>query len=151
MSGSASQRVAVVTAAGRNIGCAIALELAAGGAAVVVNVRSNREQADSVVKEIEKAGGAVLPVLGDVSKEEDVRRGVLPSQRFVADLRAVITGDVHVGADRRRERRGAPPPRPVVPNEPAGRSRVVAPPPPCPSRPATVLRSTPALSSSVAE
>ena len=35
-------------------------ELAAGGAAVVVNVRSNREQADSVVKEIEKAGGAGL-------------------------------------------------------------------------------------------
>jgi 3-oxoacyl-[acyl-carrier protein] reductase len=65
-------RVAVVTAAGRNIGRAIALELAAGGAAVVVNVRSNREQADSVVKEIEQAGGAGLPVLGDVSKPAEV-------------------------------------------------------------------------------
>jgi 3-oxoacyl-[acyl-carrier protein] reductase len=59
-------RVAIVTGAGRNIGRAIALQLAAGGAAVVVNARSNRKEADAVVKEIEAAGGRAIAVLGDV-------------------------------------------------------------------------------------
>src|SRR5215475_9205109 len=53
-------RVAIVTGAGRNIGRAIALHLAAGGASVVVNVRSNQDEARAVVGEIEARGGAAL-------------------------------------------------------------------------------------------
>ena len=60
-------RVAIVTGAGRNIGRAIALELAAGGAAVVVNTRANRAEAAAVAQEIVAAGGAALPVTGDVA------------------------------------------------------------------------------------
>jgi 3-oxoacyl-[acyl-carrier protein] reductase len=60
-------RVAIVTGAGRNIGRAIALELAAGGAGVVVNVRSNQKEADAVVREIEAAGGQALAAIGDVA------------------------------------------------------------------------------------
>ena len=60
-------RVAIVTGAGRNIGRAIALELAAGGAAVVVNSRANRAEAESVANEIEANGAAALPVTGDVA------------------------------------------------------------------------------------
>src|SRR5262249_31511033 len=60
-------RVAVVTGAGRNIGRAIALELAAGGAAVVVNTRANMGEAEAVANEIEKSGGSALPVTGDVA------------------------------------------------------------------------------------
>jgi 3-oxoacyl-[acyl-carrier protein] reductase len=63
-------KVAVVTGAGRNIGRAIALTLARGGAAVVVNVRSNKAEADSVVREIEAAGGKATSVLGDVADEK---------------------------------------------------------------------------------
>jgi len=60
-------RVALVTGAGRNIGRAIALELAAGGAAVIVNTRGNKAEADAVAGEIENAGGRALPVTGDVA------------------------------------------------------------------------------------
>jgi NAD(P)-dependent dehydrogenase (short-subunit alcohol dehydrogenase family) len=59
-------RVAVITGAGRSIGRAMALELAAGGAAVVVNVRSNRAEADEVVKAIEAKGGKAMAALADV-------------------------------------------------------------------------------------
>jgi len=60
-------KVAVVTGAGRNIGRAIALALADGGASVVVNVRSNQAEADKVVGEIKEAGGKAVAVLGDVA------------------------------------------------------------------------------------
>ena len=60
-------RVALVTGAGRNIGRAIALELAAGGAAIVVNARSNMAEAQAVAGEIEAAGGRALAVTGDVA------------------------------------------------------------------------------------
>jgi 3-oxoacyl-[acyl-carrier protein] reductase len=60
-------KVAIVTGAGRNIGRAIALTLAEGGASVVVNVRGNRAEAEAVVREIEARGGKVLVQLGDVA------------------------------------------------------------------------------------
>jgi 3-oxoacyl-[acyl-carrier protein] reductase len=76
-------RVAVVTGAGRNIGRAIALQLAAGGAAVVVNVRSNRPEADSVVREIEAAGGKAIAALGDVAdRAADLRMAEAAVARF---------------------------------------------------------------------
>jgi 3-oxoacyl-[acyl-carrier protein] reductase len=62
-----SGKAAIVTGAGRNIGRAIALALAQAGAAVVVNVRSNKSEADSVVREIEVAGGKAMAVIGDVA------------------------------------------------------------------------------------
>jgi NAD(P)-dependent dehydrogenase (short-subunit alcohol dehydrogenase family) len=59
-------RVAIITGAGRSIGRAMALELAAGGAAIVVNVRSNRAEAESVVKVIEANGGRAMAAIADV-------------------------------------------------------------------------------------
>jgi 3-oxoacyl-[acyl-carrier protein] reductase len=60
-------RVAVVTGAGRNIGRRIALELAAAGAAVLVNARSNRQEAEAVAREIEDRDGRALAWLADVA------------------------------------------------------------------------------------
>jgi 3-oxoacyl-[acyl-carrier protein] reductase len=60
-------KVALVTGAGRNIGRMIALTLAAGGAAVVVNARSNRAEAESVAGEIEQRGGHALAAIADVA------------------------------------------------------------------------------------
>lgn len=50
-------KIAVVTGASRGIGKAIALELAAGGAKVIINYNGSKEKAISVKDEIEKTGG----------------------------------------------------------------------------------------------
>jgi 3-oxoacyl-[acyl-carrier protein] reductase len=60
-------KVAIVTGAGRNIGRAIALALAKDGASILVNVRSNRAEADAVAREIEALGVKALVHLGDVA------------------------------------------------------------------------------------
>jgi 3-oxoacyl-[acyl-carrier protein] reductase len=65
-------RVALVTGAARNIGRAIALDLARAGAAVVVNARNDRAGAEAVAGEIEAAGGRALAHLADVTDEAAV-------------------------------------------------------------------------------
>jgi 3-oxoacyl-[acyl-carrier protein] reductase len=65
-------KVAIVTGAGRNIGRAIAHQLAQAGSAVVVNVRANKAEADAVVREIEAAGGKALAHVGDVADRQAV-------------------------------------------------------------------------------
>jgi 3-oxoacyl-[acyl-carrier protein] reductase len=66
-------KVAVVTGAGRNIGRAIALTLAEGGASVVVNARSNRAEAESVAGEISSSGGKAVVHIGDVADTSAVQ------------------------------------------------------------------------------
>jgi 3-oxoacyl-[acyl-carrier protein] reductase len=65
--------VAVVTGAGRNIGRAIALALAEGGASLVINARSNRAEAEAVAREIEATGGKTVVHIGDVADAEAVQ------------------------------------------------------------------------------
>jgi NAD(P)-dependent dehydrogenase (short-subunit alcohol dehydrogenase family) len=62
----------VVTGAGRGIGAATARLAASRGYAVCVNYRADRERAEEVVSGIRAAGGAAVPVQGDVSREEEV-------------------------------------------------------------------------------
>ena len=72
MSGPLSGRVGIVTGAGKGLGRAFALDLAAAGAAVVVNNRNRqvdadgRGPADHVVAEIEAAGGRAVADYCDV-------------------------------------------------------------------------------------
>jgi 3-oxoacyl-[acyl-carrier protein] reductase len=58
--------VALVTGASRNIGRSIALALAAGGAAVAVNTRGSKEDADKVVQEIRGTGGKAETFIADI-------------------------------------------------------------------------------------
>jgi 3-oxoacyl-[acyl-carrier protein] reductase len=63
-------KVAIVTGSGRNIGRAIARQLAQDGATIIVNVRSNTSEANAVVHEIREAGGRALGVIGDIADPE---------------------------------------------------------------------------------
>src|SRR5215207_7662897 len=67
-------RVAVVTGSARNIGRAIALQLARAGAAVVVSARSAQAEAEAVVREIADAGGRAVAQLADVTEPGEVER-----------------------------------------------------------------------------
>jgi 3-oxoacyl-[acyl-carrier protein] reductase len=58
-------RVAIVTGSSTGIGAAVALELAAAGAAVVVNSRRH-ERAEPVASQIESSGGRAIAVAADV-------------------------------------------------------------------------------------
>ena len=69
---SLKDRVALVTGSGRNIGRATALRLASKGASVIVNSRSNEQEAQSVRDEILRNGGKAISVICDVGSESEV-------------------------------------------------------------------------------
>jgi len=65
---SIQDKVAVVTGSSRGIGRAIALRLAADGAKVVINYRSDEAAANEVVDQIVAGGGDAVAVQADVSQ-----------------------------------------------------------------------------------
>jgi 3-oxoacyl-[acyl-carrier protein] reductase len=67
-------RTCVVTGSSRGIGRAIAEELAAEGADVVVNYRTSKEAATDVAAWIEEQGDTAKAVQADISEMDDVER-----------------------------------------------------------------------------
>jgi 3-oxoacyl-[acyl-carrier protein] reductase len=65
-------KVALVTGSGRNIGRATVLALAADGAHVVVNSRTNQAEADAVAREARTRGVKALAVIADLAKKDQV-------------------------------------------------------------------------------
>jgi 3-oxoacyl-[acyl-carrier protein] reductase len=66
--------VALVTGASKGIGAGIAKQLAAEGAAVVVNYSSSKEGAERVVEAIASSGGRAIAVQGNLAKKADIDR-----------------------------------------------------------------------------
>jgi len=83
-------KVAVVTGASKGIGAAIAQQLAAEGAAVVVNYASSREGADRVVAEITKNGGKAVAVQANVAKKPDIERLFAETKKTLGRLDILV-------------------------------------------------------------
>ncbi len=87
---SLENKVALVTGGSRGIGRAVALELAARGAAVVVNYNKSPEAADEVVKKIQEAGGKAAAFQADVSDFKQAEGLVKFSIETFSDLSILV-------------------------------------------------------------
>ena len=76
---------ALVTGGSRGIGKAIAKRLASNGFHVVINYRSNHEEARKTLEEIEEAGGTAELLAFDVSNKEEVRKTLETWQNYNED------------------------------------------------------------------
>ena len=66
--------IVIVTGASSGIGAATARLLGSTGASVVVNYNSSRDLADTVVTEVEAAGGRAIAVQANMGSESDILR-----------------------------------------------------------------------------
>ena len=69
-------KVALITGAGRNLGRAIALDMAKEGCKILLNTRKNRENIRAVAEEIASFGVKVLQVVADISDANSVNEMV---------------------------------------------------------------------------
>ncbi|HAM27537.1 MAG TPA: short-chain dehydrogenase, partial [Microbacteriaceae bacterium] len=83
-----AHRSAIVTGAGSGIGRAIALELAANGASVIV-AELNADPAQAVVDEIRAAGGTAEKIVGDVA-DPDFAVACVADANALAPLRIAV-------------------------------------------------------------
>jgi 3-oxoacyl-[acyl-carrier protein] reductase len=84
------QRVALVTGSSRGIGRAIALRLARGGAAVAVNYRERRDQAQEVVEAITRSGGRAVAIAGDIASAVDCTRLVEAAREALGPIDILV-------------------------------------------------------------
>ena len=67
-------KVALVTGGARDIGRATVMKLARAGAAVAINYYGSEDHANSLVEEIQKAGGRAVALRGDVTDAQSIEK-----------------------------------------------------------------------------
>src|SRR4249920_3010827 len=83
-------RVALVTGSSRGIGRAIAFRLARDGAAIAVNYREKRDQAEEVVEAIAKAGGRAVAIAADLAVAADCTRLVESARQALGPIDILV-------------------------------------------------------------
>jgi len=83
-------RVALVTGSSRGIGRAVALRFARDGAAVAVNYREKRDQAEEVVEAITKAGGRAVAIAADLAVAADCTRLVESARQTLGPIDILV-------------------------------------------------------------
>jgi 7-alpha-hydroxysteroid dehydrogenase len=119
-------RTAIVTGGSRGLGRAIALALAADGAAVAVSGRTEQVWDDRLpgtigetVADIEAAGGRAVAVRADLTDRDDVG-GLVASARDVLGPITILINNAAFTAPGRPARGAQPPAKPTKPSGPAG-------------------------------
>lgn len=82
--------IALVTGAQQGIGRAMAARFALEGADVAVNYLDDARAAESVVREVEKAGRRGVAIRADVSRSADVERLVAEAERALGPLDVLV-------------------------------------------------------------
>jgi NAD(P)-dependent dehydrogenase (short-subunit alcohol dehydrogenase family) len=82
--------IMLVTGASRGIGAAIAKQAGRQGYAVAVNYLNSQDAAESIVSDINKAGGKAIAIQADTSREEDVLRLFETVDKELGTLSALI-------------------------------------------------------------
>lgn len=83
-------KTVLVTGAGRRVGKSIALALAEKGAQVAIHYNRSKKEARTIVKEIEKRGGAAHAVQGDLAKARDCERIVQETVKVLGRLDVLV-------------------------------------------------------------
>lgn len=85
-----TNKIAIVTGASRGIGRAIATDLAANGAGVVVNYNSSAAEAEELVGYIEQDGGRALALQADVSQLSEAQELVKATREHFGQIDILV-------------------------------------------------------------
>lgn len=80
----------LITGASRGIGAATAVLAAEAGFAVAINYHNNKTAADKVVSDITSKGGTAIAIRADISKEEEILKLFLETDRLLGNLHSLV-------------------------------------------------------------
>ena len=92
-------KTALVTGAGRGIGRATAIRLAAEGANIAINFKGNAAAADETKRAVEASGARAVLVQGDVSLDADAERVVKDALAFGGGKLDILVNNAGITRD----------------------------------------------------